>query len=315
MLLGGKKEEAQVTNTILMVRPAFFGFNHETAANNAFQVFDTKYSNEKIHKSALKEFDGLTELLKSKGVEVVIEEDTSKPRKPDAIFPNNWISFHENGSIVTYPMFSTIRRKERREVIVKQMMEKYGFDRRYSLEQYEEQNTFLEGTGSMILDRTNHIVYACLSPRTDPTVLDKFCTLMDYDRLVFNAVDRDSQPIYHTNVMMSVGERFAVVCLDSIPNPAERDELEQKISESGKDLVEITMDQLYHFAGNLIQLKNSEDKALIVMSMQAYKSLSPGQIDRLADHGEIVHSSLDTIEKFGGGSARCMIAEVFRPLV
>ncbi len=315
MLEGDNKKEAQVTNTILMVRPAFFGFNHETADNNAFQVMDAKISDEKIHRSALKEFDGITQLLKSKGVDVVIEEDTSKPRKPDAIFPNNWISFHENGSIITYPMFSPIRRKERREAIVKQMTEKFGFDRRYSLEQYEDQNTFLEGTGSMVLDRSNHVVYACLSPRTDPTVLDKFCTLLDYDRMVFTAVDRDAQPIYHTNVMMSVGERFAVVCLDSISNLMEREELEKKITESGKELIEISMNQLHHFAGNLLQLKNMEDQALIVMSKQAYKSLSPGQIDRITGHGEIVHATLDTIEKFGGGSARCMIAEIFRPHV
>ncbi|MDH3650018.1 MAG: arginine deiminase-related protein, partial [Saprospiraceae bacterium] len=268
---------------------------------------------DKIHLSALKEFDNFVETLRSHGVNVIVEEDTQKPHKPDAIFPNNWLSLHQNGSIVTYPMYSPRRRKERREPIIERISDQFGFTRRYSLEQYEDEGLFLEGTGSMVLDRKNQIVYACLSDRTDPTVLDKFCALMGYDRLLFIAMDKEGKTIYHTNVMMSIGDGFAVVCLDSIHNLDEKEELRRRLSESGKDIIEIDLEQLYDFAGNILQVRSSMGESLIVMSKNAYRALRTTQTEVLSRHGKIIHSTLDTIEKYGGGSARCMMAEVFTP--
>ena len=305
--------EEQLTDTILMVRPAKFGYNEETAANNTFQQSAEGADVDKIHLSALKEFDNFVETLRSHGVNVIVEEDTQKPHKPDAIFPNNWLSLHQNGSIVTYPMYSPRRRKERREPIIERISDQFGFTRRYSLEQYEDEGLFLEGTGSMVLDRKNQIVYACLSDRTDPTVLDKFCALMGYDRLLFIAMDKEGKTIYHTNVMMSIGDGFAVVCLDSIHNLDEKEELRRRLSESGKDIIEIDLEQLYDFAGNILQVRSSMGESLIVMSKNAYRALRTTQTEVLSRHGKIIHSTLDTIEKYGGGSARCMMAEVFTP--
>lgn len=298
----------------MMIRPAHFGFNQETAGNNAFQSNDSGLSLEDIEEKALEEFDTLTERLREMGVKVHIVKDTEEPIKPDAVFPNNWITTHSNGAIITYPMQSSIRRKERREDVVDELMNKFGFDRRYSLEQYESKKLFLEGTGSMILDRPNKMVYACISVRTDPTILDKFCALTGYDRLVFSAKDSAGLSIYHTNVMMALGTDFAIVCLESIPNADERKTLVQQISSSGRQLVEISMKQMQCYAGNVIQLLGSFERQLIVMSSQALKSLTASQKDALLECGTIVDSPLDTIEYFGGGSARCMIAEIFTPV-
>lgn len=296
-----------------MVRPAHFNFNPQTATNNAFQSNSTNLTPQEIQSQALKEFEDLVSSLQEMGVSVHIVQDTDLPQKPDAIFPNNWITTHRVGAIITYPMQSPIRRKERREDVVSELMKRYGFDRRYSLEQYEERDLFLEGTGSMVLDRINKIVYACISIRTDPTVLDKFCALTGYDRVLFTAEDKEGQAIYHTNVMMTMGTEFALVCLASITNEDERLLVVDKLQSGGRSVINISLDQMTRFAGNMIQITGSFGRQFIVMSTQARNSLTESQKDTLGSYGTIIHSPLDTIEYFGGGSARCMIAEIFTP--
>ena len=303
----------QTTSQVLMIRPDHFGYNEETALNNTFQKNSGDLSQNEIVEGAKKEFDRCVQLLKEAEVDVLVVDDTPLPHKPDAVFPNNWITFHEVGAILTYPMFSQIRRAERREDIITLCMEKFGFERRYSLEHYEEKNTFLEGTGSMVLDREKRMVYACLSVRTDPTVLDKFCALFGYNRFIFTATDREGSPIYHTNVMMSLGSAFAVVCLDALSKDEERDALIRQLNGSGKEIISITREQMNHFAGNMLALESKFGQPLLVMSDQAKNSLTKPQHERLCQFAKIISSPLEIIETYGGGSARCMIAEIFLP--
>ncbi len=301
----------QTTSTLFMVRPRGFGYNAETARNNSFQQADDTRSAADVQAAALKEFDDFVAVLRGQGVHIDVFEDTAEPQKPDALFPNNWISIHENGSLITYPLFSQIRRAERREDVIQGLMATYDIPRRYSLEQYEDKEQFLESTGSMVLDRVRKKVYACLSPRTNPSVLDKFCALMGYDRLLFNAEDQQGAAVYHTNVMMSLGENVAVVCWDSIASPAERSDLEKSLQRSGRDTIAISMQQMEAFAGNMLEVRSESGQAHMVMSSQAYRSLTTEQIRKIKAHARPLHSPLDTIEKFGGGSARCMLAEIF----
>ena len=303
----------QCTDTILMIRPSHFGFNSETAMNNAFQKNEVNLAPEEIQRLALSEFDGFVEKLRSAGVNIVLVQDTDHPHKTDAVFPNNWITTHANGSIVTYPMQSKIRRKERREDIVEMLMQDFRFDRRYSLEQYESKQLYLEGTGSMILDRVGKVVYACMSIRTDPTILDKFCALTGYDRVVFIARDRNGQLIYHTNVMMCLGSRFAIICLKSIGNEEEQKLVMDRLQRSGREIIDISFDQMEHFAGNMLEVRDRQGHVLIAMSDQAFASLTESQKESITEFGRIIHAPLNTIESFGGGSARCMMAEIFTP--
>jgi hypothetical protein len=222
------------------------------------------------------------------------------------------VSFHQDGSVITYAMYSELRRQERREEILDYLGSMYSIDRRYSFEQYEEEHKFLEGTGSMVLDRANKIVYACLSPRTDIRLLDKFCVLKGYRKICFTAVSKDAE-IYHTNVMMSLGGGFAVVCLTCIPEPGEQKALVDSLEASGKEIVEINEAQMHAYAGNMLQLSSLDGNNYIIMSTQAYQSLSKHQIERLSIYGELLHCPIPIIEKYGGGSARCMIAEIFNP--
>jgi hypothetical protein len=265
----------------MMVRPSHFGFNNETAMNNAFQKNDGDLAPTEVQRLALNEFDGFVEKLRKAAVNIEVIEDTEHPQKTDAVFPNNWITTHANGAIVTYPMQSKIRRKERREDVVEMLMQKYKFDRRYSLEQYESKQLYLEGTGSMILDRTHRVVYACMSIRTDPTILDKYCALTGYERVVFVAKDRKGQLIYHTNVMMCLGEHFAVICLQSINNEEEQKLVVDKLQRSGRQIIEISFDQMEHFAGNMLEIRNQQGQSLIVMSEQAYEILTESQKETL----------------------------------
>lgn len=303
----------QCASTVLMVRPAHFGFDEETAEDNAFQYKPSDVSEAAIHKKALEEFNGMVRLLGDYAVEVVVMDDTPNPIKPDAIFPNNWISFHENGSIITYAMRAKKRRAERREDIIEHMSQNFGFDRRYSLEQYEEKDQFLESTGSMVLDRENRTVYACLSERTNPLILDKFCALTGYERIVFEALDGQGQAIYHTNVMMCIGQSFALLCSAAITQDHDRLEVISRLESVGKAIIDITFDQLRSFAGNMIQMINKKGESLIILSEQAFKSLVPHQVDVLKLHGNLLPVSIPTIEKVGGGSVRCMMAEIFPP--
>ncbi|HMI04612.1 MAG TPA: arginine deiminase-related protein [Pedobacter sp.] len=297
----------QTTNHILMIRPVDFKFNRQTAVNNKFQQASEQNG---VQELALREFDNFAELLRSNGVDVTVINDTLDPETPDSIFPNNWISFHENGEVFLYPMFSENRRLERRKDIIEQLADKFNIEMVTDLSEYENQEIFLEGTGSMVLDREHKLAYACLSLRTDEQVLADWCRLSGYTPVTFKADDQDGFPIYHTNVMMCLGDHFAVICLESIQNYQERELVMQYLIHTGKEIIEISISQMNHFAGNMLQVKNKNGEGLLVMSEQAYSSLTEIQIFLLEKYCRMVHSSLDTIEKNGGGSARCMLAEI-----
>lgn len=301
----------QITNTILMVRPANFGYNTETAGNNAFQTNDKTLDPGEINTKAQQEFDVFVAKLKAAGVEVIVIEDSPAPLKHDAVFPNNWFTTHEDGTLITYPMYAQMRRLERREDVIEDLVEKYGFDKHIRLENREQMERFLEGTGSMILDRDNKIVYACRSIRTDEGLLDEFALWMGYEKIIFESYDNNGLPIYHTNVMMALGTSFCVICLDTITDAVQRREVIDKLTVTGKDIIGITREQMNAFAGNMLQVKGLDEQTFLVMSSQAYQSLSSEQIIQLELHTQLLHSPLYTIEAYGGGSARCMIAEVF----
>lgn len=307
------KESAQTTSHLLMVRPANFGFNEETAASNAFQSNDGRLQHEEISRQAVAEFDAFVEKLRAVGVDVTVAEDTNRPLKPDAVFPNNWISFHADGTIVTYPMYAPVRRLERRDDIVRLVQDKFKVERKLQLEEYEEIDQYLEGTGSMIIDRPNRLVYACLSPRTHFDLLHRYCKLMGYEAVAFHAIDGEGREIYHTNVMMALGESFVVICLDSVPSEVENDLLRQKFAATDKEIIEISLDQMLSFAGNMLQVRGANGETWLVMSEQAYRSLLPEQVARINRHTNILYAPLNVIETYGGGSARCMMAEVFLP--
>ncbi len=301
----------QTTNHILMIRPVDFKFNEQTAVNNKFQE---KSSAQNVQNLALKEFDGFVAMLRNNGLEVTVIDDTLTPETPDSIFPNNWVSFHDNGEVILYPMFSENRRAERRREILDRIQEQFIITRVIDLSAYEADNLFLEGTGSLVLDRINRIAYACLSIRTDERVLAAFCSKSGYKSVVFNAVDEAGFPIYHTNVMMCVGDKFVVVCFESIPDAAEKEKLKQSFIDTHKEVIEISFNQMNQFAGNMLQVHNKTGESLLVMSEQAYLSLNDKQVSALEKHCRIVYAPLYTIEKNGGGSARCMLAEVHLPL-
>jgi hypothetical protein len=305
------QETRQTTDTLLMVRPAHFGFNEETAASNAFQVNDTSLSGAEIQAKALAEFDELVTKLRAVGVDVMVVDDTKDPYTPDSIFPNNWVTFHEDGTVITYPMYAQKRRLERRDDVIELVNQKFGVTQRYEMEAYEADDMFLEGTGSMILDRVNKITYACLSPRTDVTVLDEFCEIRGYEPVTFLAVDQNGLEIYHTNVMMALGDTFVVIALDTVQDEEEKEKLLEKFAETGKEVILISFQQVLSFAGNMLQVSNPEGVSYLVMSEQARQSLTPAQVTQIEKHTHILSSAIPTIEKYGGGSVRCMMAEVF----
>jgi hypothetical protein len=290
-----------------MIRPVNFSFNAETAVNNAFQVAGAAGD---AQRKALTEFNNFAQLLRDNGVDVTVIEDTPQPYTPDSIFPNNWISFHEEGTVCLYPMFAVNRRQERKPGVLQAIARKFRIDATLDFSGYENDALFLEGTGSMVLDREQKIAYACLSPRTDKAVLNDFCKKMGYTPEIFTSVDGQNQPIYHTNVMMCVADKYVVVCLDSVPNEKERAHLQATIRSSGKTLLPITLDQMNHFAGNMLQVHNQKGEKLLVMSDQAFQSLTREQIKQLQSFNRILHAPLTTIETNGGGSARCMLAEI-----
>ena len=290
-----------------MIRPVNFTFNAETAVNNAFQVAGADAG---AQRKAVSEFDGFARLLRDNGVDVTVIDDTPEPYTPDSIFPNNWVSFHRDATVCLYPMYSANRRLERKPGVLAAIGGKFRIDATLDLSSYEQDGLFLEGTGSMVLDRDKRIAYACLSPRTDARVLLDFCRKLDYRPEIFTARDGAGRDIYHTNVMMCVGDHFVVVCLDSLPVAAEREHLEATIRGTGKKLIPITLDQMNHFAGNMLQVEDQRGEKLLIMSSQAYDSLTPAQIKELEGFNRILHSPLTTIETNGGGSARCMLAEI-----
>ncbi|WP_420315796.1 citrulline utilization hydrolase CtlX [Ekhidna sp.] len=307
----------QITNNIMMIRPVAFYMNEQTAVNNYYQKNEEGVSLEDIQNQALRQFDDFVDKLREEGVNVTVFDDTTDPATPDSIFPNNWISFHQDGVIRLYPMYAENRRLERREDIIESLRSTFKVEEVVSFTNWEEKAAYLEGTGSLLLDRQNKIAYAAISERTMPNVLEDFCDEAGYDAVTFHAlqsVDGKRLPIYHTNVMMCLGEEFAVVCLDSIDDLEERENLVEALEETDKEIIEISEVQKEQFAGNMLQLLGNDDKRLVVMSSAAFNSLTEEQKVQLSKHGKLVHSDIHTIEKLGGGSARCMMAEIFNPL-
>lgn len=306
----------QITNTVLMIRPVRFRMNEQTAVNNYFQEkIDTE--NQQINYQAQQEFDTFVQKLRLVGVKVIVVDDIYEQNTPDSVFPNNWISFHQNGNVALYPMFAENRRRERREDILDKI-EAEGFliENVYDYTSAEEENIFLEGTGVMVLDRVNRKAYCALSPRADEDLFIEFCEDFEYTPIIFHAYQQvgDKQAlIYHTNVMMAVGDTFAVICADSITDKKERKNVLAHLKDDKKDIIYITTQQMEHFAGNMLQVQG-DNSTYLVMSDAAYQSLTPAQINQLEQHTKILHTNLTTIETCGGGSARCMLAEVFNPL-
>jgi len=308
----------QVTNTILMIRPVKFRMNEETAVNNYYQE-DTGIQQQDANAQAQQEFDTFVTKLKAAGIGVIVIDDDPANDTPDSVFPNNWISFHENGDIGLYPMFAENRRRERRPEVM-ELIESNGFEIKNVVDytEAETEELFLEGTGSLVLDRANRKAYCALSPRADEELLIEFCEDFEFTPVIFTAyqtVDQERLPIYHTNVMMSVAETFAIVCLDCVDDKKEKKSLVKHLKEDGKEIISITEDQVNQFAGNMLQVVGKEDKRFLIMSSAAYESLTKAQILSIEKHCEILHSGLETIETLGGGSARCMMAEVFLPHV
>lgn len=306
----------QITNTILMIRPVSFRMNEQTAVNNYFME-DIDMKNQEINKKAQEEFDAFVSVLKDKGVNVIVVQDTKEPDTPDSIFPNNWISFHANGTVGVYPMFAENRRNERREDVF-EILEENGFKINDVIDytSAEDEELYLEGTGSILLDRVNKKAYCALSERADEDLFIEFCEDFDFFPVIFTAnqsVDGKRLPIYHTNVMMALAENFVVICADTIDDKKERKNVLDHLKKDGKEVIAITEQQMHHFAGNMLQVLGSDDKRYMVMSSAAYHSLRPEQVAQIENHCSILHSSLHTIETCGGGSARCMMAEVFLP--
>lgn len=307
----------QTTNSILMIRPVAFRMNEQTAMNNYYQKVLDGLSPETVNAKAQKEFDTFVAKLRKVGVNVTVVEDTLEPNTPDSIFPNNWISFHESGDVALYPMFAENRRAERREDIL-DILEDEGFQINQIVDytSAEEDDVFLEGTGSLLLDRENGKAYCALSPRADEEVMIEFCEDFELTPVIFEAfqtVNGERKLIYHTNVMMCLGDTFAVICADCIDDKKERKMVLDSLRGDDKEIILITEDQVNNFAGNMLEVKGKNDERFLVMSESAYKSLTKKQIAQLEAHVEIIHSSLDTIEACGGGSARCMMAEIFLP--
>ncbi|TYP98069.1 hypothetical protein C7447_103237 [Tenacibaculum adriaticum] len=307
----------QTTNTILMIRPINFRMNEQTAVNNYYQKVLDNLLPSTVNAKAQQEFDDYVEKLKSFGVNVVVVSDTEEHDTPDSIFPNNWVSFHQDGTVALYPMFAENRRLERREDVL-EVLEEKGFviENIVDYTSAEEEGIFLEGTGSLLLDRINKKAYCALSPRADEDLFIEFCEDFEYTPVVFTAnqtVNEKRKAIYHTNVMMCLAETFAVVCLACIDDKKERKNLLKHLKEDGKEVIDITEDQVNNFAGNMLQVRGTDDERFLVMSQAAFNSLTQSQISRINKHCKIISSSLDTIEVCGGGSARCMMAEVFLP--
>ncbi len=306
----------QLTNTVLMVRPVRFRMNEETVVNNYFQE-EMDLKNEEINRQAQQEFDALVHKLRIVGVKVIVVDDIYEQNTPDSVFPNNWITFHQNGDVAIYPMFAENRRRERREDILDRVeAEGFAIENVYDYTEAEKENVFLEGTGAMILDRVNRKAYCALSPRADEELFIEFCEDFEYTPVIFSAyqqVDNKQVPIYHTNVMMALGEDFAIVCLDTITDKSERKNVLHHLKEDHKEIISITAEQMYQYAGNMLQVQGT-DRSYLVMSDAAYNCLTAAQRQAIEKHCPIIHSNLETIETCGGGSARCMMAEVFNPI-
>lgn len=306
------KKPAQTTSSILMVRPHHFAFNEQTMASNAFQQNSGAEQQEVVQK-ATEEFDQMVKLLRSKEVEVIVKQDTPTPPKPDAIFPNNWVVFHHDGDVSLFPMEAVNRRYERRQDILDHLKQEFVVREVNDLSAPEKEGRYLEGTGSIIFDHQHRIAYACISSRTDAGLFSDFCKNRGYEEQTFESVDENEKAVYHTNVIMCIGKKLAVLCTESIRNEKQKERVKKRLRETGHELVEISLRQVLQFAGNMLQLTSKTGEELLVMSSRAYQSLTTEQISCIEQHCRIVHTPLTTIEDIGGGSARCMMAEIFLP--
>ena len=309
----------QSTSTLLMVKPHGFDYNTETAEDNHFQTGGTGLSSTEIACAALHEFEAFVKKISAKGIEVIVYDDLATKATPDAVFPNNWFSTHNDGTVYLYPMFAPNRRKERRQEVLDVLTQEYGFsiDRIMDWSKHEDIGLFLEGTGSMILDRPNKIIYATLSERTSEELLKQYAQEIGYSLVSFSSYHQAKQKevlIYHTNVMLCVAQDYAVVCLECIKDLTERIALIESLKKTNKAIVELSIDQIDHFAGNMLEAKNEANESFLIMSSRAYHSITSDQMAQIKQHSKIIHSPLATIENYGGGSARCMLSEIFLPL-
>lgn len=306
----------QTASTVLMVEPVAFGYNEQTALNNYFQVEQTGSN---IQEKALQEFQNFVEKLRAKGINVIVVKDTLQPHTPDSIFPNNWVSFHRDGMVRLYPMFAPNRRVERRPDILERLKDEgFKIENVEDLSHFENEDKFLEATGSIIFDHDHKIAYGSVSLRLDEGLFRDLCAKIGYSPVVFHSfqnADGQRLPIYHTNVMMCVADRFVVICLDCIDSELEREKVQEVIKSTNKEIIEISEDQLQQFAGNMLQVQSQDGTKYLVMSQTAHKSLHADQIEKIEKYCEILSADLETIETNGGGSARCMLAEVFLPKV
>lgn len=299
----------QTTSTVFMIQPVRFGFNPQTASNNVFQ---TQEDNQIAQDNALAEFNAYVDLLRANGIRVIVAQDTPEPHTPDSIFPNNWFTTHADGNFVIFPLFAPNRRQERKPHFIQAIQEGFAnYRQTIDLTPGEEQGRFLEGTGSMVLDRIHRIAYACRSPRTHETLLQEFAERLGYTYHLFTSVDGNGTQIYHTNVMMSVGTDLAIICLDSIRDPQERQRLCESLERSGRQILDISLEQVHCYAGNMMELTNDQGERCWVLSATAYQSLRPEQLALLQKEHRLIVPRIDHIEKNGGGSVRCMIAEIF----
>ncbi len=307
-------KESQLASSVLMIRPTRFQSNPQTADSNAFQT-EPDASPAEQQRAALTEFEGLVSVLRDAGIDVVVFDDTPGPHTPDSVFPNNWVSFHADGTVVLYPMEAENRRGERRPDIIERLDAELGFQVRdvVDLSHHEADGGFLEGTGSMVLDRVNRVAYACLSSRTHLDVLGDFAQRMGYDVVAFEAVDRDGVPIYHTNVLMNVGEKLAVICDAAIPRDDQREAVLERLKSTGHEIVLLDFDQLEAFAGNMLELRTADGVPVMAMSQRAWDSLGAEKRAKLEANGRVVIAAIDDIEDSAGGSVRCMLAEIHLP--
>ena len=297
-------------STLLMIRPAAFGFNPETAENNYFQS-KQQSDNQSIQQLALDEFDNMVKMLRDLDIDVLVINDTNDPVKPSAIFPNNWLIASPEGIISIFPMYAPNRRAEKREDIIKILAEKFRVKDVKDWSEFEVEGKFLEGTGSMVIDHDNKVIYACYSPRTDLSVLERFANTNDYRAIVFLATDKNNHPVYHTNIVMTLGEQFAVLCEEAIEEEWERIAIRQLLDSSGHEIIRITRNQMYSFAGNMLQVKNKSGENILIMSQTAFNALEEDQKDHLSSFCRLLPIAVPAIEKTEGGSVRCMMAEIF----
>lgn len=300
----------QVASSILMIRPASFGFNAETAANNVFQG-TVPLSEREVQEEAVKEFDAFVTTLRSHNIDVLVIEDTPQPVKPDAVFPNNWFCTLEDGTVATFPMYAANRRVEVRPDLIKTLGDKFIVKGTEDWATNDNKNLYLEGTGSMIIDHSNKVIYACLSPRTNQHLLNEFAAVHGYKTVTFYSKDDNGTDVYHTNVIMHLGKGYAVICLSSIRDEKERERVKHSLLSTGHEIVDITMQQVHHYAGNMLQVANNENKLFTVLSRQAFNALTDDQKEQLSKHTQLLPIAIPTIETVGGGSVRCMMAEIF----